>query len=103
MDSVVVAGNRPGPNVHSFADFRIAQISQMIGLGSLAQTNFLGLNEISHLGSFADFTPGPEPGIRANGGMFLQLGFVDHTAWQNFDSIADRRVADDAVCLNTAV
>ena len=46
---VIVAGNRPGADIHAFADRRVSEIAQMIGLRSFAEIRFLHLDKISHL------------------------------------------------------
>jgi hypothetical protein len=56
VDAIVVAGDSPRPDVHTFADLGVPQIAQVIRLGAFAQPSFLGLNEIAHVGVFTDLT-----------------------------------------------
>ena len=49
--SVVVAGDRPGADVHALTDFGVAKIGEVVGFGSLAQPRLLGFDEIADVGA----------------------------------------------------
>ncbi len=53
--AVVIAGNRTGAHVHSFPDFRITEIGEVVGLGALAETNLFGFHKIADVRVFTDF------------------------------------------------
>src|SRR5436309_7589494 len=46
VHSVIVARNRAGPDVHTFADLGVAKITQMIGFRSYAKLRFLQFHEV---------------------------------------------------------
>src|SRR6185369_7688229 len=71
MHAGVVAGNSPGADIDAFSDFRIAEASKVIGLRSLAQTNFFCLYKVAHFRAFTDITAWPQPGVRSQGGFVL--------------------------------
>ena len=55
MHAVVVAGDRPRANVHTFANFGVAKICEVIRLRFFPQADFLCLHEISYVRPFANF------------------------------------------------
>src|ERR1035438_4232439 len=46
VDAIVITGDSTGADVYAFTNFRIAQIAEVIRLRSLAQLDFLGLDEV---------------------------------------------------------
>jgi hypothetical protein len=59
--SIVIAGDGAGANVRSLADFRVAEVGEVIGLRTFAEERRLQLDEISDMGVAADDGAGPEP------------------------------------------
>ena len=51
--SVIVTGDGAGADVHAFADLRIAEVAEMIGLRTFTLFGFLDFDEISDLRPFA--------------------------------------------------
>ena len=60
VDTIVVAGNGSGADVHSRADFCVAQISKVVGLGSLAQFDLLGLDKVTDMSAFSNVAAGAQ-------------------------------------------
>src|ERR1700730_11545103 len=53
--AVIVAGNGTGADIDFFADFRVTQVTEMVGFRAFAEAAFLQFHEISHVGVFTDF------------------------------------------------
>ena len=66
VHAVIVAGDGAGANVDSRADFRVAQISEMVGLRSLAQLDLLGLDEVADVRALADLAARPQMRVRSD-------------------------------------
>src|SRR3954468_16687823 len=54
VDSVVVARDRPCPNVHSRADLGISQVREVVCLGALPELDLFGFHKIAHVSPFSD-------------------------------------------------
>ena len=61
VDAIVIAGDRSRANVYPFADFRVAKIREVVGLGTLAQFHLLGLDKVSNVGALADIAARTQP------------------------------------------
>ena len=54
VNAVIVAGDGSSPDVDARADLRVAEVSKVVGLGSLAEPDLLGLDEIADVRAFTD-------------------------------------------------
>src|SRR5579859_1314650 len=75
VHAVVVAGDGAAADVHFRADVGVAEVAQVIGLRSLAQTRLLGLDEVAEVhfvfqhAAGADVRPGPDLRVVTDGGF----------------------------------
>ena len=72
VDAVVVAGDGARPDVHAFADVRVAQVGEMIRLRSFAYFDLLRLDKISQVSVFAHLRPESRIGDGAHVGNFVE-------------------------------
>ena len=62
FETIIIAGNGACPDIGARPHPRIADIGQMIGLGTLADHRLFNLDKIADMGIFANFSTRPEPG-----------------------------------------
>src|SRR3546814_5167161 len=62
-EAVVVAGDGAGPEIGAGADPGVADIGEVVGLGTRFDHRVLDLDEVADVGTFADRRPRPQPGI----------------------------------------
>src|SRR3546814_7393717 len=61
-EAVVVAGDGAGPEIGAGADPGVADIGEVVGLGTRFDHRVLDLDEVADVGTFADRRPRPQPG-----------------------------------------
>ena len=59
VKAVIIAKNRPGPNIGLGPDCAVTQIGQMIGLGPCPDRNLLDLYKIANMRLWANIGTGP--------------------------------------------
>src|SRR5690606_29678564 len=77
VHAIVVASNGSSANVDTRTHLRIADIGQVIGLGSLTQRAFLDFDKIAHVGLRSDICPGPKPRVWPNARVVSNRRFLD--------------------------
>src|SRR5258705_1426707 len=65
-ESVVIAGDRAGPDVGPRPDFRVADVGQVIDLGAFADLRLLQFDEVADLAALAEFGARSNPRERAD-------------------------------------
>src|ERR1039458_10788814 len=65
VHAIVIAGDGARADVDAFADFRVAQIAEVICLRPLTELDFLGLDEVAHVSAFAYLASGAQMRIRS--------------------------------------
>ncbi len=68
VEAVVVAEDRPGPDVGLLAHRPVAEIGQVVGLGAPAHLDLLDLDEVADVGLLADVGARPQPRIGPDDG-----------------------------------
>ncbi len=66
VEAVIVAGDGAGADVSARADARVADISEMVNLGALADLGLLDLDEVADMGVRGERSAGPEPRERTD-------------------------------------
>ena len=102
VDSIVVAGDGAGADVDPCADFGIAQIGEMVGFGSLAQLDLLGLDKIANVRTLSNIAAGAQMGIRAEDSVAFDAGAIENAAVADEDSIADFGISNHGIRPNAA-
>src|SRR5690606_20967869 len=97
VHAVVVAGNGTGAYVYTLANDRIADIGQVIGLGTLAQLALLDFHEIADMSLSTDVGAGTPARIGPYASFICDLRFLDMAEGLDMRAGADNRVFDDAV------
>src|SRR6185437_14627814 len=65
-EAVVIAGDRSRADIRARADMRVAEISEMIGLGAIVDAGRLYLDEVANVYVGAEVRAGPQPGERTD-------------------------------------
>ena len=81
----------PGADVHAFADFGIAQIGEVVGLGPFAQPGLLGFDEVADVGPFADIATRPQVRVRPKLRAVAHDGIFQDAAGTDQNSVANLR------------
>src|SRR5664280_2745334 len=103
VHAIVIAGDGARPDVDAFANFGVAKIGEVVGLGTFAQPRLLGLHEVADVRAFANVAPGPQMRVRSELRAVAHHGIFQNAARPNQNSVADFAVGDDGVRPNTAV
>src|SRR5438309_3390176 len=88
-DAVVVAGDRPGADVHRLADGRVADVGEMRHLRPPADRRFLQLDEVADLGVRPHVREGPQVAERSEDGPRLDDRLRQHAVGQERDPVAE--------------
>ena len=103
MDTVVIASDGSGANVDPFPDLSVAEISEMVGLGTFAHLDFLGLDEISNVRTLANIAAWTEPRIRPDDRATGDAGIVHDGERVDGNAVSEFRVLDDAIGPDAAI
>src|SRR6185437_7696453 len=87
--AVIITGDGAGANIGAGTDVRVADISQVIGLGAGLDLSFLYLDEIADMHVGTEIGAGAQPGKRSDAGAL-----ADVSAFQMRER-ADRRAVGD--------
>ena len=108
VHAVVVAGDGAGADIGSFADLRVAEVGEMVGLCALAEPRLFGLDKVAHVRVFADFASGAQVGkgadLRAigDGGILEDAALADENAVAQGAVLDHREGADAAAAADRA-
>ena len=94
VHAVIIARNRAGPDVHTFADLGVAKITQMIGFCSHAEFRFLQFHEVPDSRRTSDDRPGAQPRKWAHDAALFQPGSFNHARVQYRHAPAQHTVRD---------
>src|SRR5262245_31326392 len=75
---VVVGGDRPGADVHVLADVGVAQIREVVLLGSRPEPRVLLLRVVAYLGTVAHYTAGTTVREGTDADVVADLRRLDH-------------------------
>ncbi len=89
LESIIVAGDGPSPDVDLFSDERISDIGEVVGFGTLTDDRFLHLYEVSDLCLRLHFAQWSQVGKGPDGGPILDPAFGDDRVGTDCNSIAD--------------
>src|SRR6185436_9459670 len=92
--TVIITRDCSCANIHTFSDFCVPQVAQMIGFRPFAQFGLLRFDEIADLGALPDEHVRTQMSERTNHGIILDTGVATDAMIENFDSVADRTVGD---------
>ena len=84
----------PAPMLRAFADFRVAEVGEVVGLGAFAKLRLLGFNKVAHVRVFADFAAGPQVRERADLRAVGDGGILKHAALADENAVAESAVFD---------
>src|SRR4051794_8566721 len=76
-ETVVIARDRAGADVGVRADFRVADVGQMVDLRAFRDLGFLELDKISDLGLLAEARAGADPSERADARLGADIGALN--------------------------
>ena len=88
VHAVIIARNRAGPDVHTFADLGVAKITQMIGFCSHTEFRFLQFHEVP------DSRRTSQPRKWAHDAALFQPGSFNHARVQYRHAPAQHTVRD---------
>src|SRR5260370_30815437 len=83
VNSIVVAGDGSGADVDAGADFGVAKISKVVGLRSLTQFDFFGLDKVADVRAFTNVATGAQMGVRSEDGTGADAGFFENASVTN--------------------
>ena len=101
-DAVVVAGDRPGPDVDVGPDRRVAEVRQVVRLGPGPQGGLLQLHEVADLGALANRRPGRRCANGPTAAPSATCAPDDQAEVVDRHAVADLRVGDAHVRLDLA-
>src|SRR3954468_14584766 len=89
-ETVIVAGDGARPDVGPRADTGVADIAQVVDLGSGLDHRLLDLDEVADMDTLAQVSTRPQAGIRAEGGARVHLTSFEVTEALDLHTVADR-------------
>src|SRR5581483_7793876 len=96
VDAVVVAGDRPGADVHAGTDAGVAEIGQMVRLGAFADRAVLHFDEVADMRATRDFGAGAQSRERADRAVAVRRHAVEIAMRQNDRACGEPRMPDPA-------
>src|SRR5262249_13734775 len=103
LDAVVIAGDRPGADVHALPDIGVPQVSQVHGFRAASQPCLLQLDEIADVRARFNVGAHAEARVRAQLRIVLNVRAENAREWPHQDAAAElavlhnRASSDDAV------
>src|SRR3954454_2760513 len=88
-ETVIVAGDGARPDVGPRADTGVADIAQVVDLGSGLDHRLLDLDEVADVDALAQVSTRPQAGIRAEGGARIHLTALEVTEPLDLHTVAD--------------
>ena len=78
--AIVVAGDGAGADVRARADDGVAEVGEVVGLGTAAHANLLGLDEVADVSLRSDVTAGAQVRVSAEESTVADDGLVEDAA-----------------------
>ena len=100
--SVIIAGDRPRPDIDPFPHGRVAQIRQMIRLGPGTQFRIFQFDEIADFGLFSQHRTGTKVRKRPDRGMVLQDRTLHQGTVRDGDGLPNHAVRHPGMGSNDA-
>src|SRR3954452_3502871 len=88
-ETIIVAGDGARPDVGPRADTGVADIAQVVDLGSGLDHRLLDLDEVADVDALAQISSRPQAGIRAEGGARIHLTALEVTEALDLHTVAD--------------
>jgi len=98
--AIVIAGDGPGTDVDRAPDLGITDITQVVDLAAFANSRFLGLDEVAHLGAVANSGLWPQSCKRPDAAVGPDLGGLDDAVRLDRAAGPDQRISQHAVRAN---